>query len=86
MSPWDLAKKLNKLWNMKVMVMVMPIAIGAFRSIQKGLVREMEELEIGEHRNNSILKIGLNTEKSTGGLSTFAVTQTLVKDHQLTLM
>ena len=39
-----------------------------------------------EHRDNSIIKIGYNTENSTINLKRHAVTETPVKDHQLTLM
>ena len=38
------------------------------------------------HPNNSSTKIGQNTEKSSGNLGRLAITQTPVKDHQLTLM
>ena len=37
----------------------------------------------GDHENNSIVDIGQNNNKSPGDLSRFAVTQTLVKEHQL---
>ena len=40
----------------------------------------------GDHPNYHIIKINQNTEKSPGELRRLAVTQTLVKDHQLTLM
>ena len=40
----------------------------------------------GDHLSNYIIEKGQNTEKSPGDLRTFAVTQTPVKDHQLTLM
>ena len=40
----------------------------------------------GDHSNYSIIEIGQNTEKSPGDLRRLAVTQTSVKDHQLTLM
>ena len=40
----------------------------------------------GDHPNDSIIKIGQNTEKSPRDLRRFAVTQTPVKDHQLTLV
>ena len=40
----------------------------------------------GNHQNYSIIENGQNTEKSPGDLRRLAVTQTLVKDHQLTLM
>ena len=38
------------------------------------------------HPNYSIIEIGLNTEESSGGLRRFAVAQTPVKDHLLTLV
>ena len=41
----DLARELEKLWSMKVTVI--PIVIGVLGTIPKGLVRGMEELEIG---------------------------------------
>ena len=40
----------------------------------------------GDHSNYYIIKNGQNTEKSPGDLRRLAVTQTPVKDHQLTLM
>ena len=40
----------------------------------------------GEHPNNSIIENGQNTEKSHGDLRRLPVTQSLVKDHHLTLM
>ena len=36
--------------------------------------------------DHSIIKIGQNTEKSPGDLRRFAVSQTTVKSHQLTLI
>ena len=41
----DLAKKLKKLWNMKMTVI--PIMIGAFGTVSKGLLEELEVLEVG---------------------------------------
>ena len=41
---------------------------------------------IGNHPNYNIIENGQNTEKSPGDLRRLAVTQTSVKDHQLTLM
>ena len=38
------------------------------------------------HQNYYIIDNGQNTENSLGDLRRLAVTQTLVKDHQLTLM
>ena len=40
-----LARKLEKLWNMRVAVI--PIVTGALETVPKGLVRGLEELEIG---------------------------------------
>ena len=39
-----------------------------------------------DHSNYSIIKICQNTEKSPGDRRSFDVTQTPVKDHQLTLI
>ena len=41
---WGLAKELKKLWNMKVIVI--PIMIGAFGTVTKGLLKGLEDLEI----------------------------------------
>ena len=40
----DFAWELNKLWNMKLMLI--PIAIGALATVRNGLERALEELEI----------------------------------------
>ena len=41
----DLARELKKLWNMKVAII--PIVIGAFGTITKGLLKGLEDLEVG---------------------------------------
>ena len=41
----DLARELKKLWNMEVTIV--PIVIGAFGTITKGLSKGLEDLEIG---------------------------------------
>ena len=41
----DLARELKKLWNMKETIV--PIVIGAFGSITKGLLKGLEDLEVG---------------------------------------
>ena len=66
-------------------VTIIPIVIGAF-GIIKGPGRFGSLLPSGDHPNNSIFENGQNTEKSPGDLRRLAVTQSLVKDHQLTLM
>ena len=41
----DLARELKKLWNIKVTII--PIVIGAFGTITKGLLKGLEDLEAG---------------------------------------
>ena len=41
----DLSRELKKLWNMQVTII--PIVIGAFGIVTKGLLKGLEELEIG---------------------------------------
>ena len=41
----DLARELKKLWNMQVTII--PIVIGAFDTVTKGLLQGLEDLEIG---------------------------------------
>ena len=41
----DLARELKKLWNMKVTIIL--IVIGAFGTITKGLLKGLEDLEVG---------------------------------------
>ena len=41
----DLARELKKLWNMKVTIV--PIVCGAFGTMTKGLLKGLEDLEIG---------------------------------------
>ena len=42
----DLARELKKLWNMKVTII--PIVIGAFCTVTKGLLKGLEDLEVGD--------------------------------------
>ena len=41
----DLARELKKLWNMQVIII--PIVIGAFGTVTKGLLKGLEDLEVG---------------------------------------
>ena len=41
---FELARKLKKLWNMKATIV--PIIIGAFGTVTKGLLKRLENLEI----------------------------------------
>ena len=71
-------------------VTIIPIVIGAFDTVTKGLLKGLEDLVCwrtsGDYPNYSIVENVQNTEKSPGDLRRLAVTQTPVKDHQLTLM
>ena len=63
--------------------------IGTFGTVTKGLLKEQEDLEVGGRvetiHPNYIIENGQNTEKSPGDLRRLAVTQSPLKDHQLTL-
>ena len=72
----DLARELKNLWNMKVAII--PIVIGAFGTVTKGLLKGLEDLEIRGRAET----IHQNTEKSPGDLRRLAVTQTPVKNSQ----
>ena len=71
-------------------VTAVPIVIGALGTIPKGLIKELEDLEIKGQvetiQTLSITRISQNTEKSPGDLRRLAVTQTPVRNHQLTLV
>ena len=41
----ELARELKNLWNMKVTII--PIVIGAFGTVTKGLLKGLEDLEVG---------------------------------------
>ena len=41
----NLARELKKLWNMKVMIV--PVVVGALGTITKGLLKGLEDLEVG---------------------------------------
>ena len=70
-------------------VTIIPIVIGAFGTVTKGLLKGMDDLEVGrrvEIIQTTALFRTANTEESPGDLRRLAVAQTPVKDHQLTLM
>ena len=58
-------------------VTIIPIVIGAFGTVTKGLL---------DHPNYNIIENGQNTEKSPGDLRWQVITQSPVKDHQRKLM
>ena len=84
----DLARELKKLWNMKVTII--PIVIGAFGTVTTGLLKGLEDLEVGGRVETIQTTVLLRTARiprrvlKTWG--NFAVTQTPVKNHRLTLM
>ena len=67
-------------------VTVIPIVIGAFGTVTKGLLKGLEDLKVGDHPNYGIIENGQNTEKSLRELRRLAVSQTPGKSHQLKLM
>ena len=61
---------------------IIPIVIGAFGTVTKGLIKGLEDLEVGgrvETIQTTNIENGLKTEKSPGDLRRLAVTQTTVK-------
>ena len=70
--------------------MRIPILVGVVEMILKKIGEKTGE--IGDQKKNrdlsgrSIVKIGLNTDKSPEDLRGLAVTQTPVKDYHLTLL
>ena len=68
---------------------IIPVVIGAFGTVIKGLLKGLEDLEVAdEWRPSKRLHFenGQNIEKSPGDLNRLAVTQTPVRAHQLQLM
>ena len=69
---------------------VSPIITGALGTIPKVVIKGTGKLRNkrtnGDRPNYSIIKIGQNTAKSSGDLRKLAVSQTPMKNHQLTPM
>ena len=82
----DLAWELKKLWNTKVTTV--PIVIGGFGTVTKGLLKGQEDLEVGGRVETIQMTALLRTARilSPGDLRGLAVTQTPVKNHQLMLI
>ena len=66
------------------------IVIGAFGTVIKGLLKGLEDLEVGGRvetiQTTTLFRTAGITEKSPGDLRKLAVTQTEMKNHQLTLI
>ncbi len=77
---------MKKLWKMKVTIV--PIVIGTLGTETKGLLKGLKDLEVGGRVETIQMTALLKTATilSPGDLRRLAVTQTPVKDHQLTLM
>ena len=73
-----------------MLVTIIPIVIGAFGTVTKRITKGTGGLgswrTSGDHPNYYIIENGQNTVKSPGNLRRLAVTQTPVKDNQLTLI
>ena len=71
-------------------VTIISIVIDAFGTVTIGLSKGTGVLgswrASEDHPNYTIVENGQNTEKTPGDLRRLAVTQTPVKDHQLTLL
>ena len=65
-----------------------PIVIGALGTVTKGLLKGLEDSEIGGRVETiqTTAEDGQNTETSPRDLRRLVVTQTPVKNHQLTQM
>ena len=60
----DLARELKKLWNMQVTII--PIVIGAFGTVTKGLLKGLEDLEVGgQVETIQTTALSRNTKKNT---------------------
>ena len=68
-------------------VTIVPIVISSLGTVTKGLLKGLEDLEVGgDYPNDSIAEDGHNTKTSPGDLRRLAATQTPVKNHQLILL
>ena len=66
---------------------VIPIVIGSLGTATKGLVHNLKiKGRVGTIETTAQIEISQNTEKGSGDLRRFVVTQTPVRNHWLTLM
>ena len=82
----NLVRKVKKLWSMKVTII--PIVIGAFDPVTKGLLKGLEDLEVGCRVETIQTTTLLKTARilSPGDLRRLAITQSPVKDHRLMVL
>ena len=73
-----------------MLVTIIPIVIGAFGTVTKGLLKGLEDLEVGGRvetiQTIALLRTARILRRVQGDLRRLAVTQTPVKNHRLTLM
>ena len=70
-------------------VTVIPVIVGTLGTVSNGkekIERIGNQRKNRDHLDHSIVKIGKNIQKSRLDLRRIAVTQTLVKDHQHSLV
>ena len=71
-------------------VIITPTVIGAFGTVTNWLLKWQEDLEVGNRvetiQITALLRTARILRKSPKDLGRLAITKTLVKDHQLTLM
>ena len=60
----NLARELKKIWNMKVTII--PIVIGAFGTVTKGLLKGLEDLEFEERVETILTTVLLRTVRILG--------------------
>ena len=77
---------LGKLWNMRVMVIPIVASAMVSRGFESGLEKLKREGRNETIQTTSFFKICQDTVKSPRDLRRLAVTQTPVKDYQLTLV
>ena len=69
---------------------IIPIVIGAFGTVTKGLLKGLEDLEVGgleeTIQTTALLKTARILRRGLGDLRRLPVTQSPVKDHQRKLM
>ena len=74
----------KKQWNMKVTII--PIVIGVLGTIPKRTGGLGNKRMSGDNPNYCIIEISQNTERSPRDMRILVVTQTPVRNHQLTLL
>ena len=84
----DLARELKKLLNMKVTII--PIVIGVFGTLTRGLLKSLEDLEVGGRvetiQTTALLRTARILKRVLETWGDLLSPQTSVKDHQLMLM